>query len=242
MPLVQHADRTHHLGWRKWQRSQHRGRRDGAIIEGVFQACAARRVAAEVSRATVVVLRNVSRPITRGKPPDVTAIAFETLRIGNGIGTLRQGRAPAVFEVVDTLGAHVLILDAPKVDPDMAVLMSEHGAKSKMLLSVVAPPALRILALPLRPCLFADGMRGRTQRQYVNQHTFVVAHPVVADEAAFGMPAHRQQGWTHLQESPVHTLINGFGQVANRLLFGLVLIEPSLCKQHTAKQERGVDG
>src|SRR5947209_4281760 len=66
--------------------------------------------------------------IARRNPPDVFTVAFELSRITDRILLLHVGRAATVLEVINSLPAHELILDAAKVYPQVRELVDEERA------------------------------------------------------------------------------------------------------------------
>src|SRR5690606_10520215 len=92
--------RDHHLR-REHDRGDRRGRGDGAVVEVLAQAGAARGIVAEFALLAAVDLAGVLRAVAGGQAPDVLAVVLPLHRVGDGVLALGQRRAAAVEEVVD---------------------------------------------------------------------------------------------------------------------------------------------
>ncbi len=155
---------------------------------------------------------------------------------------MRVRRAPAVLEVVDPLLAHVLVLDAAEVDPDVRVLVTEHRAERQELLAAELAPRALVGRQPFFPRFRLDRVRRRAEREDVDEHRLVVAAPVEAQEAGLGPPAVRDDRRAVLCPGPLDAAVDQLGQVADLLLGARVAIEVRLRGQHAAEQQRGIDG
>src|SRR5215471_8467047 len=99
--------------------------------------------------------RTVARRNVRGcQAPHIFTIIRPPMRISNGIGTVGQGSTAGVLEIIEPLIAHISILDAAKVDPDVRVLMSKEGRKDDERLAIVSLPDIR--TRPGRPGVRTD--------------------------------------------------------------------------------------
>ncbi len=83
-------------------------------------------------------------------------------------------------------------------------------------------------------------MRRRGHRQDVHEHRFVIAGPIVVDEAAFGIPAHRDQRLALLQPGPIDALVERVGNFADFRLARVAAIVVALRKQHAHHQQAGI--
>src|SRR4029079_19169550 len=93
--------------------------------------------------------------------PHLLAKGLAAPRIRHRIGPLRVDRAPAVLEVVDAAPAHVGILDPPKIDPHVRILVPEQRREVEVLLSEHRAPVLVVGARPLLPRIDADRLGWR---------------------------------------------------------------------------------
>src|SRR3546814_16341013 len=82
-------------------------------------------------------------------------------------GARGKGRATAVLEIIDAARAHVVILDAAEIDPDLAVLVSELRREAQVLLDFEMAPAAVVGARPCGPCVGFDRVRRRAQGEDV---------------------------------------------------------------------------
>ena len=135
---------------------------------------------------------------------------------------------------------HVRILDAVEVDPDVRVLVPEQGREAQMGLPVERAPLVR--SSPLGPGGGIDRVRGRAEREDVEDHRLVVAAPVVSEKARFRVPAQRHDGRARGEPLPVGARVDRVGESAD-LGFGRVggVAEVRLAEQHSAQEQRGVD-
>src|SRR6185437_7076015 len=102
------------------------------------------------------------------EPPDVGGVASPTVRIVGGVRALRDRRASRVLEIIDAAATHVRVLDAAEIHPDLRVLMPEHRCESNVRLIVVRAPL--VAARPRLPRGAVDGVRGRAEREDVDDH------------------------------------------------------------------------
>src|SRR3546814_1265801 len=112
-----------------------------ALVAGI-QTCAS---------SIFVGLIGAPRPVAGGQAPDVLAVVLPAHRVLDRIGALGQGRATAVLEIIDAARAHVVILDAAEIDPDLAVLVSELRREAQVLLAFEMAPAAVVGARPCGP-------------------------------------------------------------------------------------------
>ena len=133
-------------------------------------------------------------PSEARESPDFAVVAAPAHRIGRRVFALRIGRAPAVLEIIDALRAHEIVLDAAEIDPDVRVLVAEQRPERQEFLAAELAPVVLVGLRPLLPGIVVDRMRRRAERQDVEQHGFVVAAPVEAQEAGFRPPAMRDRG------------------------------------------------
>src|SRR5690349_8559848 len=223
------------------QRSGSGRRRDGAVVERIGESRAACRVVAERARLASVILLRRRWSVARGQSPDVFAVELPAHRIGDRICALRVGRAAAIFEIVESAGAHVGVLDVAEIDPDMGILMPEQRREAEIFLLLERAPGARVALRPRGPCVRADALRWRAEREHIDQHAFVVALPVVGNVAAFRIPAHRDQRRAHLHPRPFDATVDRIGQPAYFGFVLRVLIEVRLREEDAAEQQRGVD-
>src|SRR5262249_37813632 len=151
--------------------------RDRAVVEGVGLPGAARRIMAELALLAGVVLDRRGRAIARGQAPDVLAVQLPGHRVGDRVGALRVGPTRAVLEIIEAVLAHVRVLDAAEVDPDVRVLMAEQRREAEKFLAFELAPGARVALGPRGPGVAADGLVRRAEREDVDQHALVVAAP-----------------------------------------------------------------
>src|SRR3979490_3398850 len=120
--------------------------------------------------------------------PHVFAVSLPLLRIRDGVPALCVSRPAAVLKVVESMLAHVRVLDAAEVHPYVRVLVAEEGREAQESLVVERAPELVVGAGPARPGLLVDWVRGGAQREQVNEHRLVVTIPVEAPETPFPCP------------------------------------------------------
>src|SRR6202165_2846390 len=164
----------------KRKRADCGGRGDGTVVNNTAHGHATRGVLQEAAIATQIRLARGSGAIGSAHAPHVLAVSLPLLRIRDGVPALRVSGPAAVLEVVESMVAHVLVLDAAEIHPYVRVLVAEEGREAQIGLVVERGPVLVVAAGPLRPGLLADGVCGRAQGEQVNEHRLVVTVPVVA--------------------------------------------------------------
>src|SRR5688500_8714244 len=141
----------------------------------------ARGVAVELALLALEGKAEMPRPIAGGQPPYVLRIAIPAHRIGDAVSAVGPGRAAAVLEIVETLGAHHRVADAAEVDPHMAVLMTEQGPEGEVAGRPLASPETVVIPGPLVPQPVGRGVHRRAERQDIDHHPFVIAGPAGRD-------------------------------------------------------------
>src|SRR5688500_17307053 len=106
---------------RERQRCRDRPRRERAVIRPVRHT--ASQVAAKASGDASDAPGLGAGTVAGGNSPHVLTIIAKPFRITDGVLLLHVGGATAVLEVIARLAAHVGILDAAEVDPDMRQLV-----------------------------------------------------------------------------------------------------------------------
>src|SRR5699024_4668816 len=99
--------------------------------------------------------------------------------------------------------------------PDVRVLMTEQWREAEIFLLLERAPAAFVALRPRGPGIGADALRRRSERQHVDQHTLVVALPVVWNVAALRIPAHCDQRRAHLHPGPFDTAVDRIGEAAD---------------------------
>ena len=112
------------------------GRRHPARLE--HRARCSRRTGATCRRSSC----SRVRAIARGETPNVFTIAFEASWIANRALLLNVCGAAAVLEIIGRMFAHVLVLDAAKIDPHVRELMNEERTGAKKLMTVKPLPLI----------------------------------------------------------------------------------------------------
>src|SRR5579864_3739526 len=115
-------------------------RSDGAVVGS--ERHAARKISKELAVDTFDPAHGGSRPITCGDSPAAFGVALELLRILNGVFLLHQRGAAAIFEIIDSLPAHKLVLNAAEIQPQMRKLMNEQRSSIEKFLSVDCLPPI----------------------------------------------------------------------------------------------------
>src|SRR3546814_11594509 len=128
-----------------------------------------------------------TRPVAGGNTPAKWSIALEILWIVDGVLALRIRGAPAVFEIITALSAHERLLNAAKIEPAVRQLMGKQRAGVNIVVTVVRIPAIGLG--PGNVAVIGKRVRGRPQRQHIQQQGFVVAFPAILYESGFGPPA-----------------------------------------------------
>ena len=200
----------------------------------------ARPVGAELDRTSVHLALDAGRPVAGRQAPDVRAVASEPVRVVDGVGALGERGPARVLEVVDPPLAHVRVLDAAEVHPDMRVLVAEEGAEVEVLVAVVGRPAVR--ARERRPRLRPDRVRGRAEGEEVEDHRLVVALVAEVEEALLGLPPHANEARRELRPVPLDAAVERVGEGANFFFFRTIPVEILLAEEDASHQERRVDG
>src|SRR5919106_946977 len=125
-------------------------------------------------------LHRWSRSVARGDAPAESSITGILFRIAHRVLLLHVDRAPAVFEIVDRLAAHVLVLDTAKVDPHVREVMNEERSGIKKLMTIDALPV--VSPGPGAITLFRKWIAWRSKTENVENQRFAVAAPAVSDE------------------------------------------------------------
>src|SRR6266513_3104695 len=148
---VVHLERCgqHDLGG-KGERADGGGWGDGAVVDDAAQGHAARGVPQEAAIPAQIRLARRSGAIGSAHAPHVLAVSLELLRIRDGVPALRVGGPAAVLEVVESMLAHVRILDAAEIHPYVRVLVAKEGREAQVGLVVERAPELVVRAAPLR--------------------------------------------------------------------------------------------
>src|ERR1022692_4599777 len=116
-------------------------------------------------------MRRVTRPgPSQGQSPAVFTIGVELARIADGVLLLHVCRPAAVFKVIDALAAHVRVLDATKINPQVRELMDKKWAGEQELIVVNLPPL--VSGGPDGVGFGGQGMRWRTQAEQVQEQRF----------------------------------------------------------------------
>src|SRR6185369_2089474 len=124
------------------------GRGDRSVVADLGRAGAARGIAVKFAFAAVDRPLPVPGAVAGGEAPDVGAIIAVVVWIGDREGALRERGAARVLEIVDTVLAVHVVLDAAEVDPDVGILMAEQRREEDVVLTVERSPVigLRIFA------------------------------------------------------------------------------------------------
>ena len=103
-------------------------------------------------------------------------------------------------------------------------------------------------ARPLRPRRWIDGMRGRSEREHIEQHAFVVAAPAADVEPAcvliggrLGAPSHVDERFAVARPAPVGAPIQRVGQRAHLAVSRVVTVKVLATCQRAGEQQRRVD-
>src|SRR3954452_18368827 len=132
----------------------------------------------ELPRLALERLLKIAGPVACGEAPDIRGIAGPAHRIGRAPRAVRIGRAPAVLEIIEAGLPHNGVPDAPKVDPDVTVLVPEQRRETDVACRPPAPPEVGIARGPQVPQARRRRVRRRTERKDVDEHAFVVAEPI----------------------------------------------------------------
>src|SRR5688572_644610 len=169
---------------RKRQRRRDGPRRERAVIRTVRHT--AGQVAAKASCKTSDAPGDRAGTVAGGDPPYLLAVIFEAFRIADGVLLLHVGGATAVLEVIARLTAHVGILDAAEVYPDMRQLVHEQRPAVQKFVSVQLLPAIRRRPGAITPR--GECMRRRAQAEHIENQGFVVSLPSVLLETGLRLP------------------------------------------------------
>ena len=82
---------------------------------------------------------------------------------------------------------------------------------------------------------------GEREREQVHEHRFVVAAPVVFEEAGFGRPAEADRRRARLGPAPVDATIELVGKAADLDFLRMRAVEVRLAEEHAREQQCGVD-
>src|SRR5687768_1867640 len=147
----------------------------------------ARQVGVKLDPFSVHALDRWSRSVARGDAPGESSIAGKLLWIAHRILLLHINRAPAVFEVVDRLATHVLVLNSAKVDPHMREMMNEEWTGIKKLVTIDPLPVVSPGPGPVT--LFRKWIAWRSKSENVEDQRFAIAAPAISDELRLWFPS-----------------------------------------------------
>src|SRR5205085_12458682 len=164
------------------------GGAERAVVAFVAERRATREISVELAAVAAEREGLICGAVARSEAPDVAAVSQPAAPIGDRVRALREGRSARVLEVVDTAAAHVCVLNLPKIDPDVRVLVTEQGRELDERLAVIGAPL--IPTHPLAPGRCVGRMRRRAEGEDVEDHALVVADPARGDESRLRMPAH----------------------------------------------------
>ena len=131
----------------------------------------------------------------------------------DGVLLLHISRPPAVFEVIDALAAHVLILDPAKINPQVRELMDKERAGVQELVVVDFSPLIG--GGPGGIAFRGQRMRRRTQAEQVEKQRLVIALPAIRQKAALRLPTVRDRRPAVLGPLPVGAPVQLVGQRAD---------------------------
>src|ERR1700753_2139350 len=95
--------------------------------------------------------RRTAWSIACGESPNVSAVILPAQRIVYRILPLRNGCALTVREIVDATLAHILVLDAAQVEPNVCVLVPDQWPTAEMLLTLKFSPSVVVGFRPFVP-------------------------------------------------------------------------------------------
>src|SRR5882762_4637329 len=152
--------RQHDLGG-EGERADGGGWGDGAIVHDASDPHPARRICEKGRLLPAVRLAGGPRAVRGTQAPHVLAVSLPLLRIRDGVAALRVSRPAAVLKVVESMLAHVRVLDAAEIHPYVRELVAEEGREAQESLVVERTPELVVGAGPARPGLLphAPGRR-----------------------------------------------------------------------------------
>ena len=136
--------------------------------------------------------------------------------------------------------AHVVILNAPEVDPAVRELVSEKRGEAEVRLALKLAPA--VAGQPRGPGVPLQRMRRRRQRDEVGDHRLVVAAPVVGEVAAFRVPAVSDGRRADLRPAPVGPGVQRIHERAQFRFLRRLLIKIGLAEERPGQEQSRVDG
>jgi hypothetical protein len=83
------------------------------------------------------------------KPPNEFAVAFEASAVLNSVLLLSVSRATAVFEIIDSLLPHIVVLNGAKIDPHVRKLMDEERTGVDEVVSIKISPFISLGPTPV---------------------------------------------------------------------------------------------
>src|SRR5665213_3449853 len=122
--LLEILKRRQHDFRRERERRHDRPGGDASIVWTVWHA--ARFVAKESPLVALDGALGRTWAIGGGDAPAVCAVAGESSGLVDCVLPLDIGCAAAVLEIIDAFAAHIVVLDAAKIDPDMRDLVSKE--------------------------------------------------------------------------------------------------------------------
>src|SRR5918999_3142422 len=172
-----------------------------------------------------------SRSIARGDAPGKTSISIKLFRIAHRILLLRIDRTTAVLEVVDRLPAHVVVLNAAKVDPEVREVMDKQRPGVEKLTPVNSFPLIR--PGPGAITLLRKRVSPRGQAEHIKNQGFAVTGPAIPDESPSRSPAMRNCQRFVLCPVPVGAVIKRVGETAQFALVFRIAVEVFRCRERT---------
>ena len=118
------------------------GRGNGTVIFLIINGCAA----CAISRAEYffTLMKHVIVGSVSGcKTPDIWPVTLEFARVFNAVLPLSERCAAGVFKIIKASFLHVWILNAPEINPAMAVLMAEQRTEVHMVLAFIFGAEIR---------------------------------------------------------------------------------------------------
>src|SRR5688500_5361652 len=85
----------------------------------------------------------LNRPLTGGDAPSEFIISFKLIGILNGMLLVNIRGATAIFKIIETTGAHRLILNPMKINPYMGELVNKQRRGMQELVSILIFLAIR---------------------------------------------------------------------------------------------------
>ena len=185
----------------------------------------------------------IARTVACGEAPDPVRIAAPFQPVDGAPRPIDEGRAAAILEIVEASLAHDGITDAAKVDPRVAVLMSEQRPETDVPSRTLAAPELWVARRPLLPQVRRSRVRRRAERQDVDEHPFIVADPVGGNEfASFRVPAHGHcLAAVAAEEIPVGAPIERVRKLPDLALARIVAVIILPGKERAHEEDRGID-